>query len=305
VYDKAIIEKTLGNAGETPFSYKNQNNIIYKGEASVSQGAFSFSFVIPKDISYNPGNGKILYYAQNGVDDANGAFENFIIGGSAGSAISDSKGPEVKLFIDNSSFKDGGQTSQNPLLIAEVSDDNGINTVGTGIGHDITAILDNDYSNILVLNDYYFAGKDDYKAGTIRFTLKNLTTGEHSVKVKVWDVANNSTEAEIRFMVTGDFYIEKTGNYPNPVSGYTFFTFTHNQPGGEFSTLIEIFDVYGNRVDYFQTTATSDGNTSNPIRWDINERGIHMCSGIYVYRITIRSDEGKLASRSGKMFISL
>lgn len=303
VYDKAQMMRTLGNSGQQQFTYKVQNSVIYKGLASVRNGEFSFSFVIPKDISYSLGQGKILYYAENGTDDANGTFEGFFIGGSNASQLADNKGPEVQLFMDDTSFKSGDETGQNPLLIAHIFDENGINTVGSGIGHDITAVLNNDYSQIYVLNDYYKAAKDDYTRGTLEFPFRNLPLGEHSLKLKVWDVANNSTEAEITFVVTGDFYIESVANYPNPVSDYTYFSFTHNQPDATFQALIEIFDITGQRVDLMQITNTSGGKKSAPVRWDLDERGLRLRNGIYPYRITIRSTQGKLATRSGKMLV--
>lgn len=304
VYDKAAMRQTLGNSGATPFSYKLQNSIIYKGEATVTDGGFSFSFVIPKDISYSLGNGKILYYAQNGETDAHGAFEDFMIGGSGGDQVTDTRGPEVQLYMDDKNFIDGGVTSRNPLLIAEVSDENGISTVGTGIGHDITAILDGDFSNVLVLNDFYKSAKDDFTRGTIRYPLRDLSSGEHTLQVRVWDVANNPTTQEITFRVSGDFFIETIGNSPNPVTEHTDFIFTHNQPDGVFKTLVEVFDITGSRVDQFQTTVSSVGTRSNPLRWTPAERGVPLRSGLYLYRITIRSPQGQLATKSGKLFFS-
>lgn len=304
VYDKAQMMQTLGNSGQTKVSYKVQNRIIYQGSASVSRGDFSFSFVVPKDISYSIGEGKILYYAEDGKDDAHGAFEGFYIGGSSAPHVVDNKGPDVDLYLDDTSFKPGGKTGRNPLLIAEVFDVNGINTVGSGIGHDITAVLNDDYSQVYVLNDYYRAVKDDYTRGTIEFPLRNLALGPHTLKLKVWDVANNSTEAEIDFIVTGDFYIEHVVNYPNPVTGHTYFTFTHNQPDATLQTLIEIFDITGRRIDMMQVTNTSGGKNSAPVRWDMGERGVLLRNGIYPYRVTIRSREGELTSASGKMVVN-
>lgn len=303
VYDKAQIMRTLGNSGQTQINYKVQNSVIYKGLASVNNGEFSFSFVIPKDITYNMGVGKILYYAENGTDDANGAYEGFRIGGSSAAQVNDNKGPEIKLYMDDTSFKSGGETGQNPLLIAHIFDENGINTVGSGIGHDITAVLNDDYSQIYVLNDYYKTAKNDYTRGTLEFPFRNLPLGQHSLKLKVWDVANNSTEAEIAFVVTGDFYIESVANYPNPVSDYTYFSFTHNQPDATFQALIEIFDITGKKVDMLQITNTSGGKHSAPVRWDLDERGLRLRNGIYPYRITIRSVQGQLASHSGKILV--
>jgi hypothetical protein len=303
VYDKAQRVNTLGNSGQTPFSYTVQNNIVYKGLATVVNGDFSFNFVIPKDISYSIGQGKILYYADNGTIDANGAFEGFSIGGGSSSQISDNKGPEVQLYMDHTSFRSGDQTSRNPLLIAHLSDENGINTVGSGIGHDITAVLNNDYSNVYVLNEFYKSDKDDFTRGKIEYQFKDLRPGENSLVLKVWDVANNSTEAEITFMVTGDFYIESVTNYPNPVTDYTNFTFTHNQPDAVFNTLFEVFDLAGRRIDMMNITTTSTGMNSIPFRWDPDERGLRLRNGLYTYRITIRSGEGQLAGKSGKMMI--
>ncbi|MDD4108505.1 MAG: type IX secretion system sortase PorU, partial [Prolixibacteraceae bacterium] len=300
VYDKATMVKTLGNAGQTPVEFKVMENIIYNGEAEVINGEFTFSFVIPKDISYNPGQGKIVYYADNGETDANGVFDNFIIGG-AGSQITDNLGPDIQLYIDSPEFADGDQVNKNCMLLANIFDDNGINTVGSGIGHDITAILDNDYSNVMVLNDYYRSDPGDYKGGTVRFPLRNLSVGKHTLRVKAWDVANNSSEASIEFLVQDNFSITSVSNYPNPVSEYTYFTFEHNESDSSFDVIIEIFDLNGRRIDYFKNYTGSDGLKSNPVRWNLTRDDLKLRSGIYFYRITAKNSEGKITSESGKM----
>ncbi|MBT3383545.1 MAG: type IX secretion system sortase PorU [Prolixibacteraceae bacterium] len=304
VYDKAIIMETLGNGGQNPMDFKVQENVIYKGLASVTNGDFSFSFVVPKDISYNLGEGKVVYYADNNVVDAHGAFENFVIGGTSGSQISDNQGPQVQLFMDSQDFVPGGNTSKNPTMLALISDENGINTVGTGIGHDITAVLDNDYSNVLVLNNFYQANTDDYTSGTISYPLRDLSIGKHSLILKVWDVANNSTEVEIEFVVSGGFFISEVSNYPNPVNDYTFFTFSHNQSDATLDAIFEIYDQVGRRIDYFTGQIGSNGISSNPVRWDLNETGIQVRNGIYIYKITAQNNDGVIASKSGKMIVA-
>lgn len=304
VYDKEVTMTTLGNAGETPTEFKVRENIIYKGKANVNAGDFTFSFVIPKDISYVPGEGKIVYYASNGETDAHGAFTNFVIGGSGSQGVADNKGPEIDLYIDNTAFISGGKTGKNPLLLAFLSDENGINTAGTGIGHDITAILDDDYANVLVLNKYYRAAVDDYTSGSIQYQLKNLSVGKHRLKLKAWDVANNSSEKEIEFEVTGDFIISEVFNYPNPVSDNTSFVFTHNQSGEILDVVIEIFDLSGRRIDYLTQSVGSRGTSSNPVRWNFPESQTWMGNGIYPYRITARNREGSFATITGKLIIA-
>jgi len=304
VYDKEVQMNTQGNGGYDPINFKVRENIIHKGLASVTNGDFSFSFVVPKDISYNVGKGKIIYYAKNGEIDAHGSFENFVIGSSDSEIITDNIGPDIQLFMDSENFLSGDRTSRSPTLLAFLSDENGINTVGNGIGHDITAVLDDDYSNVLVLNNFYQSNLDDYTSGSINFTFQNLSVGKHSLKLKAWDVANNSSEVEIEFEVSGDFYIEEVMNYPNPLDDYTFFTFKHNHSDATLETIIEIFDQSGMRVDYLSQQVGSNGTSSNPVRWDMNESQIQLRSGIYIYRITAQNNDGLIALKSGKMMIT-
>ena len=122
------------------------------------------------------------------------------MGGINENAEIDSTGPEIDLYMNDESFTNGGITNENPNLIVKLFDLNGINTSG-GIGHDIVATIDDDDANSFVLNDYYTAETDDYKNGTVNFPLNNLTSGPHTLKLKAWDVYNNSSENEIDFVV--------------------------------------------------------------------------------------------------------
>ncbi|HBL74002.1 MAG: hypothetical protein A2W90_12405 [Bacteroidetes bacterium GWF2_42_66] len=300
VYDKAIELETLGNAGQNPMTFTMQDNVIYKGNVSVTNGKFSFSFIVPKDISYSIDKGKIIYYADNGETDAHGAFDDFLIGGSSGTTIPDNEGPVIKMYMNDASFQSGDKVGASPLLIAEVSDENGINTVGTGIGHDITAFLDDDYSNIFVLNDYYESDIDSYKSGKIVFPVNDLEPGKHSLTLKVWDVVNNSSEATIEFVVTSDFRISEVFCYPNPVTDYVWFSFIHNLPDGLFSATIELFDRSGKCVDLIEKQIPSDGMESIPFKWLPSESNVALSSGMYLVRFTITSAQGYTTAKIGR-----
>ena len=303
VYDKEMDITTLGNGDDNrPLTFQVQNNIIYSGTTTVTNGNFSFSFVVPKDISYKIGSGKIMYYAQNGEEDAHGAFTNFSMGGE-GSNSTDNSGPEILLFLDSEDFQSGDKTGKNPTLLAYLSDENGINTVGTGIGHDITAVIDNDYSKVYVLNNYYQAEKDDYTSGSLQYPLNDLAVGKHTLSLKAWDVANNSSEVEIEFEVTGDFIINKVSNYPNPIKDYTYFVIEHNQAGESFAAVFDIYNINGKLVDQFETEISSNGSTSNPVRWDLSESKIPLTQGVYVYQVFLKNNEGVIASKSGKLLV--
>lgn len=304
VYDKAHQVETLGNGGETPFDFPYQNNIIYQGVTTVTNGKFEFSFVVPKDVSYSAGQGKIIYYANNGEIDAQGYFNDFSIGGTSSSSTSDTEGPLVNLYLNDSTFQSGDEVGKKSILIANIEDESGINTAGVGIGHDITAIVDNDYNNILVLNDSYLSDKDSYKKGQVIYPLSNLSAGEHTLKFKVWDVLNNSTEVEIHFIVSNKLEITDVSCYPNPATSYTNFVFKHNRPDDSFDTKIEIYDFSGNLVDVLSQRLGSNGSESLPLLWQINDSQMLIRSGAYLYRVIIDADDGYSASKTGKIIIS-
>jgi hypothetical protein len=196
--------------------------------------------------------------------------------------------------MNTESFKDGGTVSASSVLLANITDNTGINTAGTGIGHDITAILDGDYTNIMVLNDYFQADKDNYKTGKIIFPLTKLSEGEHTLVLKVWDVLNNSAEKEIRFVVKDVFRIETVANE-------TSFVFTSNMPDETFFVDLEVFQTNGSRIDLLKTTMGSQGTESLPLKWIPSERNVRMMPGVYVYRLSVTSKDGRMSSGSGRL----
>lgn len=303
VYDKQTSEQTLGNAGQTPFDYVVQNNVLYKGKVSVTDGAYTFSFVVPKDINYRIDKGMIRYYATDGTIDGHGYYNQFDIGGASTGTITDAAGPDIQVYLDNEQFRSGDETGKNPLLIVKLADETGINTSGTGIGHDLTATLDGDEQNLIVLNDLFQADLNSYNSGTVNYQFSDLSNGVHTLKIKAWDVLNNSSEEEVEFKVNTGLKISHVYNYPNPVKNETHFVFEHNQYGDLFDVTVSIYDLQGRLVDRMDKSVLSDGLSSNPITWNPSSRGIFLPKGIYIYQISATSAEGFSASRSGKMLI--
>jgi hypothetical protein len=191
--------------------------------------------------------------------------------------------------------------SASSVLLANIADDTGINTAGIGIGHDITAILDGDNSNTLILNDFFQTDKDSYTSGKIVYPLTKLSEGEHVLKVKIWDVLNNSIEKEIRFVVKDDFRIEAVSNYPNPMQGETRFVFTHNLPDETFDVELEVFQSTGSRIDFIKAKVASQGVESLPLEWVPAERQVKMKPGVYIYRISATTKDGMKSSGSGRL----
>ena len=227
---------------------------------------------MPRDIAYKYGIGKISYYAQDGITDANGYYENLIIGGSETVFVPDNSGPRIDLFMNDTLFKFGGITDQNPILLAYVTDEHGINTVGNGIGHDIVAVLDENTEKSIVLNDYYEADLNSYQSGVIRYPYSGLEEGLHNLTVKVWDIYNNSAEAYTEFYVMGNekLVLENLINYPNPFIDQTSFVFNYNQPGNEIEVQIQIFSVMGQLIKTIRERLTTDGFKAGPIIWMVS-----------------------------------
>ena len=308
IYDKEIISLTLGQESCSPMPFRNQNNIIYKGEASVSNGEFSFSFIVPKDIENNYAHGKISYYASNdNKEDASGHDDSFIIGGLADNVIYDYDGPLVSLYMNTRDFIFGGMTNSDPFLLVDIEDFSGINTVGNGIGHDITAILDNNTSNPFILNDYYKSNLDDYKSGVIEFPFENLEPGPHTITLKIWDVFNNSAEKVISFYVTDNDVVSISNflNYPNPFITNTDFYFQHNQSNQNLDVTIEIYSMTGQLVKTLEDNFYDDGYRIGPITWDgNNEYGKNVRAGLYVAKLNIQLENGLYETKSIRVAIT-
>jgi hypothetical protein len=305
VFDKAQSVNTLAN---DPDSYKTsfevQKNTIFKGKATVTNGKFSFDFIVPADINYQFGNGKISFYATDGKTDGNGSFTNFIVGSSAlGSA--DTQGPEIKAFLNDENFVEGAATDKEPILLLRLADTSGINVMGTGIGHDLVAVLDDDPQKKFVLNGFYEGELDSYKKGIVRFQIPALTEGMHTLTIKAWDIANNSSETRISFKVSKQPGFNITGifNYPNPFTRGTTFRFEHNGPSGEIQVSIEIFTLLGTPVKTIRSTIISSANRSNEVPWDGNDgNGRITARGVYIYRLRIQTTDGNSAQKVGKAY---
>jgi len=306
VLDKKREITSLANDGGTPMIFDVQNNILYKGKVSVINGQFKFSFVVPKDISYNFDKGKISYYSTNSTSDAKGFFDNFIIGGSNNNADIDNNGPIINLYMNDENFVSGGVTDENPVLFAVLSDSSGINTVGNGIGHDITAVLDNNTSQLIMLNDYYKADIDDYQNGRIEYLFSELEEGEHQLKVKVWDVYNNSSEKQIDFIVaqSENLSIKNIFNYPNPFTEQTVFYFDHNRPNEDLEVLIQVFTVSGKLVKTIRHIINNNSFRSDPIPWDgLDDFGDKIGRGVYLYVLKVKTSDGQTAQKIEKIVV--
>ena len=294
IFDKPITRQTLNNDGfADPINFTTLGETIFRGNASVSNGQFEFGFVVPRDIRIPVGNGRISFYSKRNLLllDKTGYDTTIKIGGINQNAVADNVGPTVKLYMNDQTFVNGGITNENPIFLAFLEDEHGINTA-SGIGHDIIAILDGDESNPYIMNDYYETELDDYTKGKVRFPFRNLEKGLHTITFKAWDVYNNPITAEIQFVVVGDEGITLTNvlNYPNPFTTYTQFWFTHNRPFEPLDVQVQVLTITGKVVWTKNQTVTTEGFLSREITWDgKDDFGDRIGKGVYVYKLTVRS----------------
>ena len=302
VYDKKTTQQTLANDGGSKINFKVYRNIIFKGAATVTNGQWSFSFFIPKNINYSIGNSRISYYASDELrDDAAGVYTGLLIGGVSKNNITDNVGPMMDIFMNDESFVFGGLTNDSPTLLLNLEDDFGINVTGSAIGQDITAILDNDSKNVFILNDFYEAAKDNFSNGKVRFPLKGLTKGTHSIVAKAWDISGNSTERRTEFLVanSGDDVLKHVLNYPNPFTTITNFAFEHDLANTDLEVIISIYSVTGKLVKTIVENKYSTGFRVNDVKWtgrdDFDSK---LGRGLYLYKVKIRSKELNLTRES-------
>jgi len=307
VFDKSSEVYTRANdQADSPYQFFLRKNAIYKGKAEIVDGSFTFTFIVPKDIAYNYGFGRISYYARDPETDANGYDETLIVGGYNNDAVPDNESPIVSLYINNRKFISGGITNQTPILLADISDESGVNTVGNGIGHDITAVLDQKTNLPLILNDYYVADLNTFKSGVLTYPFSALADGPHHVDLKVWDVYNNSTEAGIDFVVvsSAEFAFQHLINYPNPMRDHTTFSFETNQINQSIEVEIQIFNLYGGLLKTMRESLYPNGYRIEPFIWDgTTDQGWKIDSGIYVYRLRMTLPDGTVKQQSSKLVV--
>ena len=315
IYDKLQVFKTRDNDAApqdaNEIAYNDYPNTLFSGSAEVKNGKFGFTFMVPKDIRYNYGNGRIVYYAATAdslaLAEAVGHFEDFTIGGTGSSYYADTVGPEMKIYLncpecnckncqDTSTYK----TNSTPRFFAELYDEHGINTAGAGIGHDLLMIVDDDPAQIYILNEYFTAANSSYQKGVVSYLMGAMPDGPHSLTFRAWDMLNNSTTKSLNFIVQAglDPTIHSVTTYPNPVqaTGVMNITVQYDHPDDLLNAELYIYNLSGQLV-YMNTHNESEQMT-------VNLAQLNLMPGVYVYNVRLKSSGNKYSASSGKIIIT-
>jgi len=285
------------------FNFTLPGGVIYRGENSITNGRFTAMFYVPKDISYESNRGRIAVYFKNTNTDGSGFNQNITIGGTDTSTVPSTKGPDIAIYLGDRNFRNGDLVSNNPRLLVDLFATHGLNISGVGIGHTLEAWLDNNQSGI-DLTEFYQGKTDSYQEGTVDYQLKNLPEGQHTLKVKAWDIFNNSSTAEVSFHVASSagLTIKNVFNYPNPFRTSTTFTFQHNQDS-PIDVEIKIYTLSGRLIQTLEQPSVMDRFVR--ISWDGRDHdGDELANGVYFYRVIAKTQDGRFTSEEvGKLAV--
>ena len=304
--EETVVCRGQAEDATTPFRYKDRQNVLFNGSDSVRAGSFDFLFAVPMDINYSDGTGLMNIYAVNNSHtlEAHGACDAFTVGGTE-VASNDSIGPSIYCYLNSPSFTNGGDVNTTPYFVAQVTDKDGINASGTGIGHDLELIIDNEMSRTYVLNDNFTFDFGSYTSGTTYYSIPELSPGRHNLKFRAWDILNNSSTAELSFNVVAGLKpsLSSIGCTNNPAYTTTTFIVNHDRTGSEVDVTIDIFDMSGRHL--WQHTA-SDVSTSGAFTYTWNltlDSGQRLQTGVYLYRVRVASDGSGTVSKAKKLIV--
>lgn len=308
IFDKPVQQFTLDNDKEgVKVPFESESSVIFKGKVSVLKGRFAFSFAIPKDISYQIGEGRCIFYAQDGKRDAAG-FWKFKIGGSSPIQELDTTGPKIRAFMGDTLFVNGGKVQSESDFVALVYDQNGLNATGAGIGRDMVLTLDlgTESEVSYVVNEFFNYDANSYQKGYIRFPLKDLSPGNHTAHIKVWDIYNNSGNGVVNFEVgpARELIIAGSMAFPNPINTLENlrFSLNHNMPNEDLNATISIYNIGGVRV--FESESFIWSAPSKLILPEDHENwfgGIDLPAGLYVYHLKLSTQDGLSDRVTGKL----
>ncbi len=308
VMDKTVLTRTRGS-NDNPMQFSERKSVIHRGSARVRDGFFVLHFVMPKNIVYQAGSGKISAYAQSDQSDAHGADQTFSVGGSSQRTAEDTTPPQIQLFMDDTTFADGGLTGSRTQLLAHLSDEHGISIATASLGQEMVATLTHQTTNVTTewpLDEFYVTDLDTYQSGSVVYPLDNLADGPYTLTLRAGDTYNNFTEAQTTFVVGEEQQLQLTNvyNYPNPFDQSTTFVLDHNRPGDDLSVSLDILDGQGRVVASLAREFPNSATRLEAV-WGGHQSAQIMLPGIYVARITVQSlSDQQACQKFHKLIIS-
>ncbi len=309
VYDSESEITCLNNDGQSspPVSYTTRDKRLYVGRDSVRNGTFSFKFPVPMDIKYSGLSGRVLLYAIDNAKrrEANGYSEHVTVGGTGGDLSGDHEGPQITVYLNREDFMPGGTVHSTPYFVAMLEDESGINTTNTAVGHDLELSIDGNPATTYILNDKYENALGDYRKGQVAFVIPELSDGKHTLTFRAWDTVNNSSSVTLDFNVNGSLVPEMFSLTctENPAREHTTFIVRYDRPGTPCRFALEVFDFAGRKLWRHTEEGVSEDGIYH-VNWNLTtSSGMPLSTGVYLYRVSISSEDSKAVSRANKIII--
>lgn len=304
--EKLVVCKGQADDARTLFKYYDRPNVLFNGSDSVRGGTFTFTFAVPMDINYSNGSGMMNFYAVDNSHTriAHGSTDRFLIGGTQ-VIDNDSIGPSVFCYLNTPSFSNGDEVNSTPYFVAQITDKDGINSAGTGIGHDLELVIDNDMSRTYLLNDNFSYDFGSYTSGRTSYSIPALPPGRHTLRFRAWDMLNNSTTAELSFNVVSGLKptLYSIGCTDNPARTSTTFIINHDRMGSTMDVELDIFDMSGRQLWKFTETEVS-ATGAMTIEWNLTTgSGQRLQTGVYLYRVRVSCDGSDMVSKAKKLIV--
>ena len=192
-----------------------------------------------------------------------------------------------------------------PYFVAQLTDQDGINTTGNGVGHDLELIIDGDMSKTYVLNDNFQFDFGSYTTGSTYYNIPELEPGMHTLLFRAWDVLNNSSTAQLSFNVVKGLspQLFSVSCTQNPARTGTTFIISHDRTGCTVDVELDIFDTSGRQLWRHNESGVST-NGAYTLTWDLTvDGGQRLQTGVYLYRVSISSDGSKQVSKAKKLVV--
>ena len=293
-------------AADSAFAFYDYTKYLFNGSDSIKNGKFNISFAVPLDINYSDKAGIMNFHAVSSDKQmlAHGYCTNFIVGGTA-TVDNDSIGPSIYCYLNSPSFVNGGNVNSTPYFVAQITDANGINSTGNGIGHDLQLIIDGDMAKTYTLNDNFVYDFGTYTSGTTYYQLPELSAGKHTLKFRAWDILNNSSTVSLDFNVVRGLTpkLFNVGVTKNPASTSTTFIINHDRVGTTMDVDIDVFDASGRLLWTRHESGVSTGGAYTST-WNLcTDSGQQLQTGVYLYRVRVACEGSSQASKANKLVV--
>lgn len=310
LYDKRGITKTNGTQSPV-FVFDEYNNVLYRGKADVINGRFNTSFRLSKDINYEVGYGRLVYYASSTDKKEADGISNAVLVGDIETALEvDTIGPTITAWFDYPEFQSGQVTGANPILYAVIEDPSGVNTSGLGVGHDLVLYFNDDRENRIIVNEYFSYDPGSSDRGRLCYHLNGLSNGLTNISIKAWDNVNNSSLVNVDIKVDDKSKIRfgQTDLYPSPLTANSpdlKLKFSHNDGGNTLKLKVKLYSINGQlSVSETLTIIATETMTEEIILSDVIPAISTLPNGLYVVEFDIDSSSGRSGSFQKKFSIN-